>query len=121
LPSKLSHVDKELHAIFYFLAAAFLNILFANKKIILHVSIFIFLFLFGVAIEFAQEYSNKIFHKRIHGRFDPADIRANLIGLILFSIFWTLYTVIMFFYKRVKFNKQKIIANDQPMCVGNEQ
>ena len=32
LPAGFKHIDKELHAAFYFLAAAFLNFLFANKK-----------------------------------------------------------------------------------------
>ena len=48
-----------MHSLFYFLAAAFLNIFFAKKIIFRHVVIFIFLILFGIAIEFAQEYSNK--------------------------------------------------------------
>ena len=102
LPSNFSHVDKELHAIFYFFAAALLNILFANKKIATHVLIFIFLYLFGVVIEYAQEYSNKLFHKRIHGRYDPEDVQSNLRGLILFSILWIIYNAILFAYKRLK-------------------
>jgi len=105
LPSNFRHIDKELHSVFYFLAAAFLNILFANKQIIRHIVIFISLFLFGVAIEYAQEYSNKFFHKRIHGRYDIEDIRANLSGLVLFSIFWILLVVILFAYDKFKFAK----------------
>lgn len=84
LPSVLRHYDKELHSLFYFGAALFLNILF-NKR---HLIIFIFLFLFGVAIEFSQEYSNHFFGKRIHGRFDREDVYSNFKGLILFSIIW---------------------------------
>lgn len=84
LPSVFRHYDKELHSMFYFCAALFLNILF-NKR---HLIIFIFLFLFGVAIEFLQEYSNHFLKKRIHGRFDREDVYYNLIGLILFSIIW---------------------------------
>jgi hypothetical protein len=105
LPSSLRHVDKELHSLFYFFAAAFLNILFANKKIVRHVLIFIFLYLFGVAIEYTQEYSNKLFHKRIHGRYDVKDVQSNLRGLILFSILWIVYNSVMFAYNKLKLNK----------------
>ena len=105
LPSNFRHIDKELHAVFYFSAAAFLNLLFANKNIIKHIVIFISLYLFGVAIEYAQEYSNKFFHKRIHGRYDIEDIQGNLKGLVLFSIFWVLLIVILFFYDKLKLAK----------------
>ena len=100
LPSAFRHFDKELHAVFYFIAAAFLNILFANKKIIIHLLIFTFLYFFGVVIEYAKEYSNKFFRKRIHGRYDIEDIQSNLKGLIAFSILWIVYVVILFVYKR---------------------
>jgi hypothetical protein len=70
LPSNFRQIDKELHSVFYFLAAAFINLLFANKNFIRHIVIFISLYLFGMAIEYAQEYSNKFFHKKIHGRYD---------------------------------------------------
>ena len=43
LPSVFRHMDKELHALFYFLAAAFLNILFAKRNLIVHLIIFGFL------------------------------------------------------------------------------
>ena len=95
LPSGFRHIDKELHAIFYFLAAAFLNIMFANTKLLRHVLIFIVLYLFGLVIEYAQEYSNKFFRTRIHGRFDPEDIESNLKGLIAFSAIWVLYAVVV--------------------------
>ena len=36
LPSTFSHMDKEMHSLFYFLAAAFLNILFAKKETLLY-------------------------------------------------------------------------------------
>ena len=100
LPSIFRYHDKEMHSLFYFLAAAFLNILFAKKIIFRHLVIFNFLILFGIAIEFAQEYSNKFLHKRIHGRFDTEDIQSNLKGLIVFSILWITYTVILFVNKR---------------------
>ncbi|MEO7486863.1 MAG: hypothetical protein ABIU77_07165 [Ferruginibacter sp.] len=100
LPSGFRHIDKELHAAFYFLAAAFLNVLFAGKKIAWHVLIFIMLFLFGLAVEYAQEYSNKLFHVRIHGRFDPEDVQSNLKGLVAFSICWFVYVVLLFVYNK---------------------
>ncbi|MDN3657880.1 hypothetical protein QWZ08_19665 [Ferruginibacter paludis] len=100
LPSGFRHIDKELHAAFYFLAAAFLNVLFAGRKISLHVLIFIFLFLFGIGVEYAQEYSNKLLHVKIHGRFDPEDVQSNLKGLIAFSIVWLVYIVLLFMYNK---------------------
>jgi hypothetical protein len=96
LPSAFRHFDKELHTLFYFLAAAFLNLLFAQKKIAVHLLIFIMLLLFGISIEYAQEYSNKIFHVKIHGRYDTDDVKANLKGLTAFSILWGMYITISF-------------------------
>src|SRR5688500_4663454 len=100
LPSGFRHIDKELHATFYFLAAALLNVLFAYTKLVRHVIIFVSLYLFGMAIEYAQAYSNKFFTKRIHGRFDPEDVQWNLKGLIAFSILWLLFTLVAFVYKK---------------------
>ena len=100
LPAAFRHMDKELHAAFYFLAAALLNILFTGTKLVRHVIIFIALYLFGMAIEYGQDYSNRFFHRRIHGRFDPEDVRANLNGLIAFSLLWFLYTVIVLAYRK---------------------
>lgn len=105
LPSTFHNYDKQLHALFYFLAAAFLNILFAKRKFIIHVAIFIFLSLFGVAIEYAQEFSNKFFHNRIHGRYDIEDIKYNLYGLVLFSIVWAVYIIIVLLNSKLKVNK----------------
>jgi hypothetical protein len=102
LPSSFRHHDKELHALFYFMAAAFLNILFAKRNILIHSAIFAFLYLFGMAIEYSQEYSNKVFHNRIHGRYDIEDVNANLKGLIIFSILWIAYLLIFSIYKKVK-------------------
>lgn len=101
LPSPFRHIDKELHATFYFLAAAFLNILFAKTRLLRHVIIFIALYMFGIAIEYAQAYSNKFFSKRIHGRFDPEDVQSNLIGLIAFSVLWFICTVLVLIYNKV--------------------
>jgi hypothetical protein len=93
LPSLFRHYDKELHSAFYLLAAGFLNILFANGKLFRHILIFVILYLFGVAIEFAQEYSNSLLHTRIHGRYDPEDVKYNLRGLICFSVIWICYHI----------------------------
>lgn len=100
LPSPFRHIDKELHAAFYFLAAALLNILFAERKIGRHVLIFTVLAMFGTAIEFGQEYSNKFFRNRMHGRFDPEDLQWNLKGLLAFSIVWIVYWLVMQGYKK---------------------
>ncbi len=88
LPAVFHRMDKELHTIFYFMAAAFLNLLFSQSKFHRHLFIFLILFFFGVAIEYAQEYSNHFFHKRIHGKFDKEDVYANAKGLIAFSLVW---------------------------------
>lgn len=100
LPSGFRHIDKELHAAFYFLAAALLNLLFAGTKVLRHVIIFVALYLFGMAIEFTQAYSNRFFRKRIHGRYDPEDIQSNLNGLIAFSLLWLLCTVVILIYRK---------------------
>ncbi len=94
LPHQFHNYDKELHALFYFLAAAFLNILFAKRKIILHIIIFIFLSLFGVGIEYAQHYANNFLPGNPHGRPDIADVEANIKGLIIFSLLWIAYLLI---------------------------
>ena len=101
LPSVFSHNDKEMHSLFYFLAAAFLNILFAKRNLLIHLVILGVLYAFGVAIEYAQQYSNTFFHKRIHGNADPEDIHANLQGLLVFSALWLFYVVVVFVYKKI--------------------
>jgi hypothetical protein len=106
LPSGFRHIDKELHALFYFMAAAFLNWLFAKAKLLRHIIIFIFLFLFGMAIEYAQQYSNKFFRTRIHGRFDPEDIQSNCKGLLAFSIVWLAWIAIARVFQK---NRRKSI------------
>jgi hypothetical protein len=102
LPSNFRHIDKELHATFYFLAAAFLNVLFAKTNLVRHVVIFIALYLFGIAIEYGQSYSNKFFRSRIHGRFDPEDVQWNLKGLIAFSLLWLICTAVVLIYNKAK-------------------
>jgi len=100
LPSGFRHIDKELHATFYFVAAAFLNVLFAKTKLVRHVIVFIGLCVFGIAIEYAQAYSNKFFRSRIHGRFDPEDVQWNVKGLIAFSLLWLVYTSVILVYNK---------------------
>jgi hypothetical protein len=96
LPFVFRHHDKELHSFFYFIAALFLNVLFVKR----HLIIFCSLLLFGIAIEFAQEYSNKFFSRRIHGRFDKEDVFANFKGLILFTIVWFVVSFISYLFKK---------------------
>jgi hypothetical protein len=103
LPSAFRHYDKELHAVFYFCAAGFLNVLFTNGKFTRHLLIFIILYIFSVSIEHAQEYSNKLFHTRIHGRYDPEDIKYNLRGLIAYSVVWIFYRLVLTAYNKLTF------------------
>lgn len=91
LPVPLRKIDTELHALFFFSAAAFLNLMFCVKQINNHLMIFGLLLTASVLIEFAQEYSNSLVTKRIHGNFDPIDIKYNLFGLIAFSVLWFTY------------------------------
>jgi hypothetical protein len=100
LPSGFRHYDKELHTAFYFLAAGFLNMLFTNGKLTIHILIFVLLYLFSISIEYAQEYSNKLLHVRIHGRYDPEDVSANLKGLIAYSVVWVFYRLTLAVYNR---------------------
>jgi hypothetical protein len=106
LPSAFRHYDKELHSLFYFIAAAFLNVLFAKRSFARHLLIFAFLYLLGMSIEYAQEYSNQFFRKRIHGRYDKEDVLSNLKGLIAFSVVWIVYVGFTFFTKRPAMHKK---------------
>jgi len=110
LPSHFRHYDKELHAAFYFLAAGFLNVLFTNGKLTRHILIFVSLYVFSISIEYAQEYSNKLFHVRIHGRYDPEDVKYNLRGLIAYSLLWISYRLAVTVYNRLTF---KAVTNKQ--------
>ena len=103
LPNAFRHFDKQLHATFYFLAAAFLNLLFTNGKFTRHLVIFVVLYLFSISIEYAQEYSNKLLHARIHGRYDPEDVKYNLRGLIAWSVLWVSYRLALIVYNRLTF------------------
>lgn len=99
LPGTFRHNDKELHAAFYFCAAALLNFLFVGTKIVWHAVVFAGLYLFGMAIEYAQQYSNRFYRVPIHGRFDPEDVQWNLKGLLAFSLLWLVYVVLAVGYK----------------------
>lgn len=91
LPVIFRSVDKEMHFLFYFFSAAFLNFLFVNGKVIKHLVMLILLGGFGYLIEIFQEFSNTFFKKRIHGNFDIIDIKYNVQGLLLFSLLWFFY------------------------------
>lgn len=93
LPKPLRKIDTELHALFFFSASVFLNILFCVKKLNTHFLIFGMLFLFGALIEFTQDYSNIIFKKRIHGKFDPVDLIHDLAGIGSFTLIWFIYFI----------------------------
>jgi hypothetical protein len=71
-----------MHSAFYFLAAGFFHLLFRKGLLV----ILFLLALFGLAIEYLQELSNKITHTHIHGRFDREDVYANLKGLGLYTL-----------------------------------
>ena len=105
LPSVFRHIDKELHATFYFGAALFFNVLFVTTKLLKHVLIFIALYVFGIFIELGQAYSNRFFTKRIHGRFDPEDVQSNLKGLLAFSLLWVCYAALIWIYKRARLKR----------------
>ena len=98
LPSQFRQYDKVLHAAFYFGAAAFLNLLFVGRKLGRHIIVFVFLFLFGAGIEWAQEFSKKKFNIA-HGRFDPEDVQFNTYGLIAFSAVWILCVILYYIFK----------------------
>lgn len=108
LPVPFRKMDKEMHAGYYFLAAAFLNLLFRNKNLFIHLLIFGLLYFFSMGIEHAQEYSNRFYRTRIHGRYDPEDMAWNLKGLLLFSAVW-LVTVSRLYLFRNRSNQSSDI------------
>ena len=91
LPAMFRHHDKLMHAAFYFMAAAFFTLLFAGRNFWLHLFILAALAAFGVGIEYAQEFSNHLVRHPFHGRFDPEDVKYNIMGLLVFSAIWVLY------------------------------
>jgi hypothetical protein len=90
LPRPFQKIGFELHAAFYFFASIFLLILFPKK----HVLIFLGLVFFGVLIEGFQHASNFILDKKIHGNFDPLDIKYNLVGICFVFIPFYLFKFI---------------------------
>ena len=94
LPRFFHHYDKELHALFYFCATCFLLLLYSKRWFIIPTSLFVF----GVLIELAQDFSNKIsiriIGQRIHGRFDPEDIFFNLLGIFIGLVAFSLLSVL---------------------------
>lgn len=104
LPRFFHHYDKELHALFYFCATCFLLLLYSKRWFIIPTSLFVF----GVLIEFAQDFSNKIsiriIGKRIHGRFDPEDIFFNLIGIFFALVTFSLLSALFRVYKKMSSN-----------------
>jgi hypothetical protein len=96
LPRVFHHYDKELHALFYFSTMFFFTLMYPKKWFITA----IFLFSFGILIEYAQELSNsfsiRFTGKKIHGKFDIQDIKYNSIG-ISFGIL--LFLITNAFYK----------------------
>lgn len=91
LPAMFRHHDQEMHAAFYFVAAAFFTLLLAGRNFWVHLFILAALAAFGVAIEYAQEYSNRLVRHPFHGRFDPEDVKYNIMGLLAFSGIWVAY------------------------------
>jgi len=86
LPSVFSEFNRELHALFYLCATLVLTLMFPNRWTLIGIGLLIF----GILIEFAQEFSNKIsirlIGRKIHGNFDIEDVKFNTIG-IFFGLF----------------------------------
>ena len=82
LPRAFRGIGFELHALFYFCASIFLLLLFPKR----HFFILIGLVFFGIMIEVLQHVSNFILDRRIHGNFDPLDIKYNVLGILLVFI-----------------------------------
>ncbi|MFN3589601.1 MAG: hypothetical protein ACK4UP_09470 [Spirosomataceae bacterium] len=91
LPRVFRHYDKELHTLFYFCATLFMASLYPRKWFL----VAFLLAIFGIGIEAAQSFSNRIsirlIGKAIHGRFDIEDVWANCMGigagLVIFLVF----------------------------------
>ena len=102
LPGVFQHHDRALHAMYYFGAAAFFTLLFAGKNFWIHLFILIALALFGVGIEYAQQFSNSLVRHPFHGRYDPEDVKYNIIGLAGFSACWIFYLLVSPIFSPVK-------------------
>jgi hypothetical protein len=81
LPRVFHNINYELHALFYLFAYIAVTFLYPRTLILSTIG----LLLFGICIEFSQEFSNKItYHymgRAIHGRFDIIDVKYNAIGI----------------------------------------
>lgn len=101
LPKIFHQYAKELHSSFYLIATLFFIYLFPKKWLLSS----LVLVLFGIIIEFTQEFSNKIsiriIGKAIHGRFDIVDVKYNIMGVF--------YGLSIFFFLRllIKSNNDK--------------
>lgn len=99
LPKIFHHFDKELHLLFYLCATILVTILFPKRWLFSVLAIAFF----GIIIELAQEFSNKIsiriIGKAIHGRFDIEDVKYNMIGVFCGLI---LSQIIQFTFKSRK-------------------
>jgi len=83
LPLKLHHYDKELHTSAWLLVILVCSSLQKSKTLLNLILLAIVLWFTGVTVECLQQYSNTLFHKSLHGKFDIQDIKANTIGLII--------------------------------------
>ena len=97
LPSIFRYHDKELHFLYYFVAALFFNLLFQKK----HLFIFFGLLGFSIFIELFQSFSNRFFTKRIHGNFDIDDVFSNFYGLLCFSFFYMLFKLVKYIFNKL--------------------
>ena len=97
LPSIFRYHDKELHCLYYFVAALFFNLLFQKK----HLFIFFGLLGFSIFIELFQSFSNRFFTKRIHGNFDIDDVFSNFYGLLCFSFFYMLFKLVKYIFNKL--------------------
>lgn len=108
LPSMFRHHDREMHAAFYFIAAAFFTLLFGGKNFWIHLFIIAVLAALGIGIEYAQEYSNRLVRRPFHGRFDPEDVKYNIRGLLAFTAVWVTYLLGTWLLKAPKPDKETV-------------
>jgi hypothetical protein len=72
----------------------------------IHLFILVALAIFGVGIEYAQEYSNHLVRHPFHGRFDPEDVKYNIKGLLAFSVVWVLYLLFAWLFRAPQKNQE---------------
>ncbi|MEO5943374.1 MAG: hypothetical protein ABIP30_10660 [Ferruginibacter sp.] len=105
IPRPLQGHDKFLHFTFFIGACLFLNLLIKNRLII----ITILLFIFGYAMEYGQQLTNKYFHVKWHGRFDMEDVKMNGYGVLAGFVIVLLVRGISLLFK---FSDQQVERND---------